>query len=47
MSIDFEVVQLGQLISVQGGFAFKSQDFSDIGVPVLKIKNVKLRDLSS
>jgi type I restriction enzyme S subunit len=30
---------------VQGGFAFKSDDFLASGVPVLKIKNIRLRDV--
>jgi len=32
--------QLGDYAKVQGGYAYKSKDFSDTGIPVLKIKNV-------
>lgn len=31
---------LGDYAKIQGGFAYKSSDFSSIGVPVIKIKNV-------
>ena len=31
---------LGDYAKVQGGYAYKSKDFTDTGVPVLKIKNV-------
>lgn len=31
---------LGELISVVSGFAFKSQEFSEVGIPVIKIKNI-------
>ncbi len=38
----FEMGILGDFIRVQGGFAYKSQDFSSTGKnPVLKIKNVR------
>lgn len=32
--------KLGDYIEVLSGFAFKSKDFSDSGVPVIKIKNI-------
>ena len=32
--------KLGDYIDVLSGFAFKSKDFSDSGVPVIKIKNI-------
>ena len=32
--------KLGDYVEVLSGFAFKSKDFSDSGVPVIKIKNV-------
>lgn len=35
-------VSLGQLVTVQGGFAFKSEDFLDNGIPI-----VRMSDLSS
>mgnify|MGYP003494447057 CR=1 FL=1 len=49
--IDWKKVKLGDYIDVFSGFAFKSKDFSDSGIPVIKIKNVcppyiSLEDLS-
>jgi type I restriction enzyme S subunit len=35
------VVPLGSVASVKSGFAFKSKDWKDSGVPVVKIANVK------
>ena len=35
--------RLGEYIKVQGGFAFKSDDFCVSGIPVVKIKNVRTR----
>ena len=32
--------QLGQYIDVLSGFAFKSKDFTNVGIPVIKIKNI-------
>ncbi len=32
---------------MQGGFAFKSSDFTVTGIPVLKIKNVRLREVDT
>jgi type I restriction enzyme, S subunit len=43
MSDDFPIESLGGLVTVQGGFAFSSDDFRDYGVPVLKIKNIRPR----
>jgi len=39
-------VLLGDVAQVQGGYAFKSGDFIDSGVPVLKIKNVQKGNVS-
>lgn len=33
-------VKLGEYINILSGFAFKTKDFTDIGVPIIKIKNV-------
>jgi type I restriction enzyme S subunit len=41
MTNGYPVYRLGDVASVQGGFAFKSGDFTELGVPVLKIKNVR------
>jgi type I restriction enzyme, S subunit len=32
--------QIGDVISIKGGYAFKSSDFQDSGSPVIKIKNI-------
>jgi len=34
-------IQLGEIIEVKNGYAFKSKDFIEEGIPVIKIKNVK------
>lgn len=47
MADDYPFERLGKLASVQGGFAFKSNDFSGSGVPVLKIKNVRQREIET
>ncbi len=40
--MSFEITTLGEYAKVQGGYAYKSKDFSDSGTfPVLKIKNVR------
>src|SRR5487761_1352311 len=39
-------VILGDVARIQGGYAFKSNDFTANGVPVLKIKNVKKGEVS-
>ena len=48
---EWKKVKLGDCIDVLSGFAYKSKDFSDSGIPVIKIKNVcppyiSLEDLS-
>ncbi len=40
MAADFPVVELGEVAQLQGGFAFKSKDWADSGIPVVKIANV-------
>ena len=47
MTDGYPVCRLGAVASVQGGFAFKSSDFTEAGVPVLKIKNVRLREVDT
>ena len=47
MADGIPLCQLGTVASVQGGFAFKSGDFKEAGVPVLKIKNVRLREVDT
>ena len=44
MSLDYETYPLKELnegASVFSGFAFKSKDFSDDGIPIVKIKNIQ------
>lgn len=36
----WEVGCIGDVVSVKGGYAFKSADFQDTGLPVIKIKNI-------
>lgn len=31
---------LGEVVKIRGGFAFKSKDFVDLGIPVLRISNI-------
>ena len=38
--------KLKELCILKNGYAFKSKDFSQNGVPVIKIKNVKQSDLN-
>lgn len=38
-------VSLGELVKIQGGYAYKSKDFIKSGVPVAKIKNVKHQEI--
>lgn len=37
---EWKKVKLGEGIDVLSGFAFKSKDFADSGIPVVKIKNI-------
>ena len=41
MSSDWQRVEIGQLAKLRSGFPFKSSDWKDSGVPVIKIANVK------
>ena len=38
--MNYPIDKLGNYIQILSGFAFKSKDFSDSGIPVIKIKNV-------
>jgi type I restriction enzyme S subunit len=40
----WEVKPLGSFCTLQGGYAFKSDEFSDDGIPLLKITNVHFED---
>lgn len=40
----WEVKPLGSFCTLQGGYAFKSDEFSDEGIPLLKIANVHFED---
>ncbi len=41
MAAEWADVTLGDVCTIQGGFAFKSKDFKGSGIPVVKIKNVR------
>lgn len=41
----WEVKPLGSFCSFQGGFAFKSSDYADSGVPLVKISNVHFENV--
>lgn len=47
MIASFTTEKIGRFASVQGGYAFKSDDFVNFGIPVLKIKNVRLREVDT
>ena len=38
---DWAAIPLGDMIRLQGGYAFKSNDFSDIGVPIIRISDIQ------
>lgn len=40
MPEDWDVVKIGDVASVQGGYAFKSEDYVPHGIPLFKISNV-------
>jgi type I restriction enzyme S subunit len=37
----WERIEIGKVAKVISGFAFKSKDFQQIGIPIVKIKNIK------
>lgn len=37
---DWEEKRLGEVVKVQGGFAFKSEKFKQTGIPVIRISNI-------
>jgi hypothetical protein len=41
MAGDWQQARLGDYFDLIGGHAFKSGEFAERGVPVIKIKNVK------
>jgi type I restriction enzyme S subunit len=41
MAGEWETVELGEVAAVRSGYAFKSSDWTDSGIPVVKIANVK------
>ena len=44
--IEFKIYKLGELIDVQNGYAFKSDDLKTIGIPIIKIKNIQPPNIS-
>ena len=43
---EWESATVGDFFELVTGYAFKSKDFQDVGVPVIKIKNVKAGEFS-
>ncbi|WP_429218536.1 restriction endonuclease subunit S [Aeromonas veronii] len=41
----WEVIKLGSCCRFQGGFAFKSEDYCDSGIPLVKITNVHFENI--
>ena len=41
----WSVCALGDLVKLQGGFAFKSAEYQQSGIPIVKIKNVHYQDI--
>ena len=41
MAGDYDTISLGEVACVRSGFAFKSSDWSETGIPVVKIANIK------
>ena len=41
MASEWKTVELGDVAAVRSGYAFKSSDWKDSGIPVVKIANVK------
>ncbi len=41
----WKIEKIGEYASLQGGFAYPSSSFCEAGVPVLKIQNIRLRDV--
>lgn len=41
MASDWPLISLGEIVAIRSGFAFKSSDWRDVGIPVIKIANVK------
>ena len=39
-NVQWKKVKLGEVIELQGGFAFQSRDFSDSGVPLIRIGDI-------
>lgn len=39
-NVQWKKVRLGEVIELQGGFAFQSRDFSDSGVPLIRIGDI-------
>lgn len=43
---EWKKIRLGECIKLQGGFAFKSSEFSDSGLPILRISNIKISGIN-
>ena len=42
---NWKICKIGSIAKLQGGFAFKSAEFTDSGIPIVKIKNVHYQDI--
>ncbi|WP_417197070.1 restriction endonuclease subunit S [Bizionia sp.] len=42
---NWKVCKIGSIAKLQGGFAFKSAEFTDSGIPIVKIKNVHYQNI--
>ena len=45
MGSDWNAYKVGDVARIQGGYAFKAKDFTETGIPVIKIKNVRKKDI--
>lgn len=43
---EWEVKKLGEVIYLQGGYAFKSDEFTEIGIPIIRISDVESNQIS-
>lgn len=39
---DWQEIRLGKAFKLQGGFAFKSEEFTDLGIPIIRISNIPI-----
>ena len=44
--VDWEFASLGKIVYLQGGFAFKSKDYKEEGLPLVRISNVTSNEIT-